>query len=219
VAPSYEDLLASLRSGDLHLAQLSAAAFVRARGVISGQVLAQQRMEGATEYRGAFVAKKGAFKGLTELKGKRFAFVDRHSSAGYWYPRIKLRANGFNPDEVFGEVIFAGSHARVLAMVRAGDVDAGAVSEPSLAGADDLEALEVTGAIPDDVIVAVAGLSQEEQERLRALLLGAAESPALTATMKERRIRAFVPHAFDEYAMLEMELRLSGALLGGAPTP
>lgn len=217
IPATYDDLLAMLRASELQLAQLSAAAFVQARGVISGQVLAQQKMDYGTEYRGAFIAKKGVFAGLTALEGKRFAFVDRHSSAGYWYPRIRLRQNKFDPDRTFSAVLFAGSHQKVIDMLREGKADAGAVSERSIAGAADLEALEVTNPIPDDVIVAVGGLSQQEQEDLRALLLNAAASPALAAYMKSRNIRAFAPHNLDEYAMLEMELQLSGALLEPVP--
>ncbi len=217
VPSSYDDLLAKLRGGDLQLAQLSAAAFVRARGVMTGQVLVQQSMDFATESRGAFVVKKGAFAGLKALKGKRFAYVDEHSSAGYWFPRMKLRQNNFDPDTVFGEVSFAGSHQKVVERVRAGEVEAGAVSEQTISGADDLEAIEITNAIPDDVIVAVGGLTQQEQESIRALLLGATGNAALAGYLKSRTIRAFKPHNFDEYALLEMELRISGALLGNTP--
>ena len=45
--------------------------------------------------------------------GKSFAFVNPASSGGYYYPRMKLRAAGLNPDKHFGKTSFAGSHTAV----------------------------------------------------------------------------------------------------------
>lgn len=73
------------------------------------------------------VAKGGSATSLEELAGRRFAWVDAQSSAGYAVPFALLRAAGVQP----GEQVFLGSEEAVLQAIREGRVEAGAVSSRS----------------------------------------------------------------------------------------
>lgn len=63
---------------------------------------------------------------LADLKGCHAAWVDEHSTAGYLLPRVRIAAEGLDPDTLFGRQSFLGSHARVAAAVLAGEADVGA---------------------------------------------------------------------------------------------
>ncbi len=73
-----------------------------------------------------FTAHSSHLETLGDLKGCHAAWVDTHSSAGYLLPRMRLVAEGLDPDKLFGRQSFLGTHARVAAAVLAGEADVGA---------------------------------------------------------------------------------------------
>lgn len=77
---------------------------------------------GSRTYQAQIVAKKGRFKGLKDLAGKKFAFVDPASLSGYILPLKFLKDEGVK----IGESVFAMKHDNVISMVYQGQVDAGA---------------------------------------------------------------------------------------------
>jgi len=119
-----------------------------------------------------------------DLRGARVAWVDPDSCAGHLFPSAALRERGLEPDELFGEQRFVGSHGSVVHAVARGEADAGATfahvkADGSLllagwypyAGAGGMRSILVTGAIPADVICASArvdvGLDDLREELLR----------------------------------------------------
>lgn len=110
---------------------------------------------------------------LADLKGTHAAWVDANSSAGYLLPRMRLVAEGLDPDKLFGRQTFHGTHARVAAAVLGGEADVGATylaldpttGQPVSAGWLDAGAgingafiLATAGPIPSDAIVFSSGL-------------------------------------------------------------
>lgn len=77
---------------------------------------------GKSTYQSQIIAKKGRFKGVADLSGKTFAFVDPASLSGYILPLKFLTGLGVK----LGETKFAMKHDNVVAMVYQGQVDAGA---------------------------------------------------------------------------------------------
>lgn len=87
------------------------------------------RLDGSTTYQGyVFARNDGSIKSISDLEGKRFAFVDKATTAGYLFPLSLLRQNGFTGDldQFIAEPIFAGSHDAAITMVLDGKADAGA---------------------------------------------------------------------------------------------
>ena len=83
--------------------------------------------EGETSYATALFAKPGSdLTELAGLAGKRAAWVDQHSCAGYVLPRALLKRRGMDADATFGEQRMLGSHAKVVAAVLDGEADVGA---------------------------------------------------------------------------------------------
>lgn len=70
------------------------------------------------------VAADSPIKTLTDLKGKRVAFVNRSSTSGYLIPLATLKQEGIDPDRDFAQVIFAGTHAQAKTLFIENKVDA-----------------------------------------------------------------------------------------------
>lgn len=130
---------------------------------------------GSTKYRSQILAKKGRFKNVKELDGKKIAFVDPASMSGYILPFRFLKESGVKA----GETVFAMKHDNVVSMIYQGQVDAGATfySPPEdddgiqdarrLVKAqypdveEKVEILTLTGEIPNDPITFRKDLPEE----------------------------------------------------------
>jgi phosphonate transport system substrate-binding protein len=84
--------------------------------------------DGSSTYKGyLFVRKDSGIRTAADMKGKRMAFVDKATTAGYVFPLAWLRDNGVTAvDGFFSEQFFTGSHdAAVLAVLnRKADIGA-----------------------------------------------------------------------------------------------
>jgi phosphonate transport system substrate-binding protein len=135
---------------------------------------------GALTYHSALVARRGAGPAtLAAVKNAKVAWVDPESSSGYLVPRLHLLAQGRALGAMFGGELMTGSHAAVLDAVESGRADVGATycatkapKWTSASGAErPLDALMVTGAIPNDALVLSTRLPAELRARLTRWLL------------------------------------------------
>jgi phosphonate transport system substrate-binding protein len=74
---------------------------------------------------------------VKHLRGKSFAFTNKHSSSGYIYPRGYFHWRGLVPDEFFTEIIFAGTHEEVTNMIAQGEVETGASYDANIWSAEE----------------------------------------------------------------------------------
>ena len=209
VAWDYNSLVDDIVARRVHLAQVSAYLYVRIKAGMPAEILVQQRMDSEIEYRGVFVVHVDApYKSIRSLNQKKFAYVDKHSSAGFFYPRMRIRELGFDPDIWFKRTTFGGSHKDVAALVRDRRVDGGVVSEQTLLDEPALRVIDRTDVIPDDAIVAGATVTGDLRNKLRSFLLTAHEDPTFHAFMTRRKIKRYVTPNADVYEPLERELGL-----------
>ena len=201
VSSDYDTLGSWVQEGVLDLAWFSPLAYVVAADRVPMKVLAIPRVKGNPSYRGLLVARRGAgVEDLKDLQGKVFAFVDPSSGSGYLYPRVLLHQRGFDPDRLFREVRFLGSHDRVIRSVLAGEVDGGATytdAWEAAAKTQDLSSLVVlarTEEIPKDAL-AVRRDAPEETVRVlqEALLALGPQDPRAGRALKDLGIDGFVP--------------------------
>ena len=91
VARNYGDLRTQMEAGDVDIGSFSPFAYVDAAQGGKIRIIAQSVIDGSATYRGIIVARNDSdLKTLTDLQGKRFAFVDPKSASGYVYPRAML---------------------------------------------------------------------------------------------------------------------------------
>src|SRR6185312_9262812 len=146
---------------------------------------------GGTHYHGAIVVAADAPVGeLSLLAGKRAAWFDRYSAAGFVVPRIELAKAGLDVKTAFASQRFLGSHVAAVQAVADGAADFcatfvrlapnGAVIGGPWVGKPDLERklriFAMFGEIPPDVLAARDGLDASVRERVRASLLGLGKS-------------------------------------------
>lgn len=124
---SYGALAERVAKGEAGLAWLPPATFVRAfaAGTIR-DVLSAERVGGSAYQAALFVRADSPFRSLESLRGKRVAWVDKDSCAGFLFPALELQVQGFAPAELFDQQSFLESHSRVVRAVHNGDVEAGA---------------------------------------------------------------------------------------------
>lgn len=149
-----------------------------------------------------FVDDRSPARFTEQLRGKRIAWVDRTSAAGYLFVRLQLAARGIEPDAFFGAELFEKSHAGVVRAVLEGRADAGATfAERPADGAPiaragfinvaperTIRVLEWTATIPNDVIVAHGLLAKDDHRAFGNAML----------TLAEREDgRRMLRHAFD----------------------
>ena len=186
VAKKYGDLRTQMEAGAVDIGSFSPFAYVDAARGGKIRIIAQSIIDGAATYRGIIVARKDSgLKTMTDLQGKRFAFVDPKSASGYVYPRAMLVEKGINPESYFNETIFAGNHNKVIAAVLEGRVDAGATYDraPVIARAagvptENLVILASTDPIPHDAIAVRIGLDEALAKKIQTALVDLDKSDA-----------------------------------------
>jgi phosphate/phosphite/phosphonate ABC transporter binding protein len=124
---------------------------------------------------------------LEDLRGKRMAWVDPHSAAGYIFPRLKLASLGLRAEMLFAEQTFYRTHEEVARAVLDGRADVGATCLAYYPGTtkvqsagwtkgaayaeDAVRILATAGPIPPDAIVMASALDPFRQKRLADALM------------------------------------------------
>jgi phosphonate transport system substrate-binding protein len=145
---------------------------------------------GSATYRGQFaVSAESGIGSLEELEGRDIAFVDPASTSGFLFPTNELIQQGLleeggQPEDFFGEVIYAGGHDNALIALYNGEVDAAVSYEDARADIEEeypdvmerIEVIEYTDEIPNDTVSVRGGLSEETVQEIEDALLAANES-------------------------------------------
>lgn len=84
---------------------------------------------GKAEYQAAIVVKNGSLiKGISDLRGKKFAFGNKLSTQGHLIPLIILSENGIKIGDL-GKYGYTGSHRNCAQAVLKGEYDAGGMQD------------------------------------------------------------------------------------------
>ena len=221
----HDALPAMLAEGRADLAWCSAGQYVDASARARVEPAAKLIRGGMPFYRSALFARRSVKK-LTDLRGKRLAFVSEQSSAGYLLARQILLGAGFRDADLRGAK-FLGDHAAVCKAVLAGEADAGATFANDgrggpLAGCTEtvgpdavkqLHVLATSDPIPNDVIAVKPGAPEGLLPAVRSALLSLSQS-----TDGRKKIDAlfhadaFVPAEDADYAPLRASRVTSAAL-------
>ena len=179
IAKNYGDLREQIEAGKVDIGSFSPFAYVDAVTGGKIKIIAQSILDHSAFYKGFIITKKDSgINGLSDLRGKRIAFVDPKSASGYVYPRAMLIEKGFDPDKFFKEIVFAGGHDKVIAAVLDGKVEAGAIYDGALSIAkgkglktEDLMTIASTEPIPHDAIVVRSNLDDATAQKIQKTLI------------------------------------------------
>lgn len=170
-------------------------------------VLQALRGEAQAEYRGAFVVKtESPLTQPEELMGRKMAYADPFSTSGFIFPASLLAVSGITV-----EPVFAGDHARAVAMVVDGQADAAAVYDNAATRDTRIRILGLTSAIPNEPIFYRDRLRAETREALTASILRFASTAEGRAFFqKAADISGFQPVSDAAYAPAFEAIRSAG---------
>ena len=129
VPTSYAAVAEALCADRVDVGWLSPLAYILANRKCGADMqLISINTSGATTYGGMIVVgAESPARGLEDLKGKSFAWVDPSSTSGYLFPRALFEEKGLAVESFLGQQIYAGGHDKVIVAVLNHQVEAGAI--------------------------------------------------------------------------------------------
>jgi phosphate/phosphite/phosphonate ABC transporter binding protein len=207
---TYARVVEAIGDGDVDLAWLPPIAYVRARRQACVELLATVERDGKPAYASALLARPGVIKSWSDFEGKRAAWVDNWSAAGYVIPRRLMRDRGVSPDLTLKAQGFVGGYDAVFDALASGTADIGAsFCQIDARGAivrhpwtDELAVLAVSDAIPGDTFCAARTADALMVEDVRLALL----SPKMSKVIVELGGTRLIEANPARYDGLEREL-------------
>ncbi|MEW6108022.1 MAG: phosphate/phosphite/phosphonate ABC transporter substrate-binding protein [Nitrospirota bacterium] len=144
-------------------------------------------LDGSTQYWGyIFVRKDSRIRTVGDMKGKKMAFVEKATTAGYVFPIAYLKEHGVNDiNRFFSEYFFAGSHDAAVYAVLDKKADIGAAKhsvydrvrkvEPRVD--KELIILSESAKVPSNGLCVRKGLDDGIKKKLKEALLNLDKTP------------------------------------------
>ena len=166
-------------------------------------------LDNTSTYKGyLFVRRNSGIKTVSDMKGKKMAFVEKATTAGYVFPLAWLRENGVpSLDGFFSEYYFTGSHdAAVMAVLnRKADIGAAKHSMYDRVRKEDprvdreLVILAVSPEVPSNGLCVRKDLDNEIKARLKAALLNLHNEPEGKAVLEKFGAHRFIETTAKDY--------------------
>lgn len=166
-------------------------------------------LDGTSTYRGyIFVRKDSKIGAIGQMKGKRIAFVEKATTAGYVYPMAFFKEHGINNiGTYFREHYFAGSHDAAIDAVLEGKADVGCakhsmfdrVSRKNPRVARDLVVLAESPDVPSNGLCVKNNLDASVKAQLKKVLIGMDKDRQGKEVLKKFEAIKFIPTAKEDY--------------------
>lgn len=128
---TYDELIVNLCKGEIDIAFLGSLPFARAHKACNIKPLLTVLNErGKPSFRAVIFTASRAINSLDDLRGKRFGFGSRTSTAAYVIPRKMFEDAGIHLQDI--EPVYFRNHEDIIKAVLTGKIDAGAIREPLL---------------------------------------------------------------------------------------
>ncbi|WP_289142797.1 phosphate/phosphite/phosphonate ABC transporter substrate-binding protein [uncultured Brevibacillus sp.] len=198
VSTSYSTIIEAMASKQVDIGFLPPNAYVLAHDVKgAADLLLQAQRFGVEEgtgqptkdlvdfYRAMIVVKKDSpIQSLADLKGKKIAWQDVTSSAGFVFPAAELSKAGVDPEKDVQAITIKGHDKGILAALN-GEVDAAAVFEDARNTVkkdkpdvfDVTRVLHYTAPIPNDTVAVRPDMSEEWRKKIQDAFIEIAKDP------------------------------------------
>ena len=177
-------------------------------------------LDGTSTYHGyLFVRRDSGIHDAAAMKGRRMAFVDRATTAGYVFPLAWLRERGVtSPDAWFSETWFTGSHDASIAAVLEKKADVGCAKhsvydrvraeDPRVER--DLVILASSPPVPSNGLCVRADMEPDLREALRRALLDLPGEPEGAKVLQQIGALRFIETTAADYAPVGTLARQAG---------
>ena len=188
VLPRYGNIIDNFVSEGMDGAFFGSFTYALAHAKLGVEVLARpEDNEGRSTYHGLVLVRKDSLiRTAADMKGKRFAFVDKATTAGYLLPLAYFKKHGIGDYKTYlKEVYFAGTHEGVIEDVLNKKADIGAAKNTvfdRLAMADErikneLLVLDQSPEVPENGLAVRKDLDSTLKKKLKEALLNMQNDP------------------------------------------
>ncbi len=224
VLPRYGNILNNFVSSGMDGAFFGSFTYALAHEKLGVQVLARPvSLNGTSTYHGLiFVRKDSGIRSVEDMAGKRFAFVDKATTAGYLLPMAYFKKHGKNYRTYLREGYFSGTHEDAILDVLDRKADIGAAKNTvyeRLAETDarihrDLAILERSPDVPENGLAVRKDLDESLKSKLKTALLNMHRDPEGAVILKNFGARHFIETSDKDYLPVfryarEIELNLA----------
>ncbi len=220
VTTDYSSMIEAMRFGRIEVAYFGPFSYVLAKSrapEIEPFAVGVER--GSPTYHSVLIATAGGpVKTLADIRGKPFGFGDQASTSSHLAPRAHLvKAVGLEGDKDY-KVVHLGTHDAVARAVQAGQVPAGALSEPILRSLIERQVIDpakivqlgLSAPIPNYPMVMQGNLAPPLKQALRSAFLNVRDKEVL----KSFRVEGFAATDDKAYDVLRDTARVLSLDLG-----
>jgi len=210
VEPHYGTIIDNFRSAKVDGAFLGSFSYVLAHARAGAEVLVRaEDLNGISTNRGLiFVRRDSGIKSIAGMKGKRFAFVDKATTAGYLLPLAYFKKMGIeNYATYLKEVYFTGTHTDAIYDVLNRKADIGATKSTILEKVEasdirvkkELVVIERSPEEPESGLAVRKGLDPELKKKLKQVLLDMYKDPEGQNVLEQFGARRFIETTDQDY--------------------
>lgn len=210
ILPRYSNIVESFTTDKLDGAffgSFTGALAIRKLGVVP--LARPVNPDGSSTYHGLLLVRKNSgIASVASMRGKRMAFVDKATTAGYLFPLAYLREHGASGGPAyFSETFFTGSHDAAISAVLDGKADIAAVKHsiydriekenPRIKA--ELTIIDRSPAVPSNGLCVRSDLPVDLQGKLKLALLDLEADPAGRAVLEEFGALRFIKTTAADY--------------------
>jgi phosphonate transport system substrate-binding protein len=210
VLPRYGNIIENFVSNRLDGAFFGSFTGALAHRKLGVEALARpEYMDGSSTYRGLiFVRRDSGIADVNGMKGKRFVFVDKATTAGWLLPLYYFKTGGVDDYHSWlKETYFAGSHESAIYDVLEGTADIGAakntifsrLADEDLRVAEELVILARSPEVPENGLCVRIGLERSLKRQLKEALLGMERDPKAAEALETLGAKRFIETSEADY--------------------
>lgn len=209
VLPRYGNIVDNFTTSGLDGAFFGSFTYTLAHAKMGIEVLARPEYKnGTSTYHGLlFVRKDSGISSVKDMAGKRFAFVDKATTAGYLLPLAYFKKHGVNYRTYLKEWYFTGTHEDAILDVLNRKADIGVakntvferISASNERIRNELNILERSPDVPENGLGVRKDLDAETKRKLRNALLSMHDDPGGAEILGTFGARRFIETTDRDY--------------------